>query len=345
MQLKNINKGYSEFLYEIETLIFQKKNNLSEEYDKYFKEDENNKSIYDKGFKKHLMPIRNKKHIKSIIQKTIKLKQKLSPYNDDLEISLLDFGCGNGIIYTECLKDLCKKYKNVKFKITAFDISKEGLKSYINKLKKDNFKIDGEIIIGKDTKIYDIGLLHKDNCSIKLVHGFITDNLPALKNILGQFDISLAIYGVLNHIPCEINRKKVFEFLCEISNHKVLIHVSTLGSYKKEQICFEVLRKNKIPFQMAVEENDIYYSRITDNSTIVNYYHLVDIKELNKLKNLKINKKFKMLLGCYYPHRQISSGLIMNILDRIMCILLSLFPLKISQHLVKYLFLEINTEK
>jgi len=346
-----MSKGYAEFIYKIkESKEFNYSfvaNDLMQQYDCYYKENKNKTSIYDSRFKKYLMPLRCKKLIKNTIIQNIKKKIKESDNKKIIDFSILDFGCGNGVLYQECLKEVNNKQfkKKINFRITCFDISIEAIKSYAKKLEKDNFvKINKK---REEKTPYCVHEFHKNNCHINFVYGNVSNSIEELGKVLLGFDTVLVIYGVINHIPCRKNRQNLTKFFSDISRQCLLMTIAGSGSYKNEVKSYNTLRKNKVIYKMAVEDGDIYYPRIKNDQKLVeNYYHIYSPKEM--LQDLKVkldninNKKITTSIVNIKSNAELSTSYLKNKLDSFFIFCLNFLPYFIRNRFNRYFYLKID---
>jgi len=252
-------------------------------YDSYYNSDN---SIYKQLYKDEVIAY-DKYIIESQVQKLIGIKQKKNP--DDKNISIVDYGCGDGRflkVYQEIALDIKERY-GFSLKVIGYDPSLNGLTHFSEKLIKSSFiKMDGfqfrrfaDVEGGseKDNLSYSVGGFFKDNLAIELIHGHVEDEVSHITSLLGKVDLTLMMFCVLSHVIGRDKRVDLLKGLDDIST-KIFFSVPGPGILGDYQHAFKVLRDNKVETEItavASEDGDIIYTRNDEgDSGVQNYMHI-----------------------------------------------------------------------
>lgn len=214
----------------------------------------------------------------------------LSKLNNNI-ISILDFGAGDGRLYSY-FKDIAAKLPNNIIRIVAYDISDVGLDIFAEKMKKDKF-IYSEIDATASGK-EKIRKFSKNNLEISLLLGNLSmssnDIIELTKNAnnFSNFDLSIALFGVISHIAGNENRFNMIKLLDDAVARVGIVMFTVPNAeknFKKEQDHYNFLINEQgissINSYNQLQKGDIFYTR--PNSNVKNYYHLFDYQEINNI--------------------------------------------------------------
>jgi hypothetical protein len=315
------------------------KYNPKNQYDIYYHNDQ--KSVYNNIYNNKFIP-----YDKFLINKLI-----LKCAGTQKEVSILDFGSGNGRhfpIYLEVADKLKKQNKNLI--LIAYDPSEEAFKQYSNLLKNLEFKnIHHEQLI---SKYFKINILEKSNFKVILVQPYEVENIAYIKELVENVDITLCLFGVLSHIQKKSDRVNTMRILHEISAYKLFLSFPSYKILEKERLAFEVLRDGKFNIQINnrqfnLEKGDLLYARNFNGMHIENFFHvyenIAEIRQELELAGLDpdyigINKMLHETTMIKYPSLGYADCFVSNLLSKIL-------PEGLIDSISSYYAVEVNISK
>lgn len=259
----------------------------STEYDTYYTKDINGRSLYDKQFMGKVNP-RETEAIKRLVKKNM-LRVKPDPVTGERIFKLCDFGCGDGRflpLFHEIANDL--KKHSIKLEVVNYDPNQLGLEQYIKRLKDGGYAntvnngfqdVDER---PENKKAYHVGAWEKDNLKFTFVHGHECDSVKHLGDTIGPVTATMAIFGVLSHIPGGIRRVMTLSMLGDITDGQLIVTVPTHRRFAKEDKLFKTLRKEGHDTCPANEDDDVMYVRHDKDTglSLKNYIHLYSSQTL-----------------------------------------------------------------
>jgi hypothetical protein len=266
-----------------------------QQYDNYYKDGEN--SIYHKRYKGKVIP----RDEWMLLEQS---KEVLSKHEGDT-MRILDHGFGDGRYFhviEQVAKQAEKKGKSVE--LIAYDPSSGGLKTFADRLKGEggyegldglNFREISEAKKEFNVGGYDAGVISKGNLKVNFIHNDIGDSMEHTKNLVGNVDMVMSMFGVMSHIPGRKNRQDVMSMFNDITNEngRVVVTVPSPSRFKEEQQAYDKMRDQGYRPEQAPEPGDIVYTRKEQGSNKVrNYYHVFNSEELHEdlqTAGLKIN--------------------------------------------------------
>jgi SAM-dependent methyltransferase len=260
------------------------KTTISEGYNKYYANDGDGISVYNSRFGEARYNAREE----AILRKQILKKVEQLKAQDKNTIRILDFGCGDGRLFP-IIYQLAEELAAQNFQIifSGCDISDEGLRVFNSNLTRIGFRQESS----DEDLVYDPSLnqlkrlsnLTEKNLEINLWCITPETKRGEILEQMGNYDITICMFGTLSHIIGAVNRQNVLGTLALQSDDLVLT-VPSRNIFKSNQEIFRGKRANGEDF----EEGDIEYEVKDGNGKVIaiNPYHLYTRDELEK--DLKI---------------------------------------------------------
>ncbi|AIL65890.1 hypothetical protein NOVO_07775 [Rickettsiales bacterium Ac37b] len=272
----------------------QNESNTAHQYDRYYmgKDD----SIYNKRFGTNKVIPREYFVIYNSFKRIYHRLFTLQPKIFTKSIRILDFGCGNGRLFSSIYR-IAKQYINVSIELIAYDISLVGLKDFIEIIEYEGFILDKGRI--DENKKNILGYWNKNNLTIQVIHGNSEENLSNINTLIEKpINLALSIFTVLGHIPKRQNRQNLLKDIGKMlsSEGEFIINVSTKISLLEESIAYDILRKQYKLFlkygsiemaeklsavlKLATEPGDLYFAKYDQYNFIYTYGHVYSKNEL-----------------------------------------------------------------
>lgn len=275
---------------------------IAEQYDHYYaRADSTNplSSVYNRRFGENRVLVREKELIRDSVFRVIS-RLPTPTEESPLSLRLIDFGAGDGrlfSIFQELAEEL--KERHIEIELLAVEPSFQGISNFQADCSSQGFVFLGENRlhpIAKDisgANGYNAGTMRKDNLAVTFIHNHVEDHMEHTAALVGDVHFTMAMFGVLAHVPTKIKRQAYMSMLYEQTSPsgEILVNVPTPLMFLEEQNAYNLLRKQKRSLGLANEKRDIYYCKfakeIEDGSeespTVDNYYHIFSAKELWKL--------------------------------------------------------------
>lgn len=302
--------------------------NLQDHYNRYFYGAE--KSLYNTRFGKIKVPTRERKEIIKTFTEASKGKTN---------VSILDYGCGDGRFF-EVIEDIRSKFRYKKIHVVCYDISSVAIEIYKERLAKLKFKKVSE---EQNEKAHSY-FYKKGRMDFRLICGNESNSVAEIKNVLNtEFDISLCLMGVLNHIPTQPHRIKFLKMLKEITIKKIILTIAPIKLFKEEQEAYRLILKHSRLQDVIKIKGDLFYKH--KNIDEPAFAHIFNYKRLqHELSEAGLSKLDKFRISTIIFPSKIRNYL-MSKVDELLSVILSyLLPHNLIDRTASYVLINIDAE-
>lgn len=283
---------------------------IAGEYDTYYTrldETDPHSALYNKRFGDDRVLVRERELIEDAVSSL--LERINFPSGEPKRLRIMDFGAGDGRLFP-VFKELAERLKaqNIHMELVAVEPSQEGIKNFqsdLAHLYEFNYITPNElhslIHDEKQEKGYVAGTMAKDNLSVTFIHSHVDDSMSHTASLIGEkIHLSLAMFGVLAHVPTRKKRHEYVEMFHEktVDDGETLITVPTPKRFIEERDAYAMMIKHGTPVGQAREHRDFYYCKFKEETAqseveVRNFYHDFTSKELTKLVTLLKSSSLK----------------------------------------------------